>query len=94
MHRHTEIRRLQDAARDALISGSTAAMLSGAVLSWRSSADEGAPAGGLNGPSQWLWGERGGYARQLSLGHTGVGYLIHHGTSIFWAIAYERLFGA
>jgi hypothetical protein len=89
-----EIHRLQQAASDALVSGSLASALSAAVLSWRSKHDEGSYAGALNGPSQWLWGRQAAHDKHASFRQTGVGYLIHHGTSLFWAVAYERLFGA
>jgi hypothetical protein len=82
-----------DAVKDALVSGSFAAVLSGAALSFCSQQEEGSAAGGLNGPSQWLWGEGEAYTREATLKHTAVGYAIHHSTSIFWATFYEHLFG-
>jgi hypothetical protein len=63
------------------------------ALSICSRIDEGSYAGGLNGPSQWLWGEAEAYSREPSLRHTAIGYVIHHLTSIFWATIYERSFG-
>jgi hypothetical protein len=76
-----------------VISGSTAAVLSAAALSLRSKADENSFAGGLNGPSQWLWGAREARTRRATLRHTAVGYMIHHGTSVFWALLFERMCG-
>jgi hypothetical protein len=83
----------RDAAKDAVVSGSFAAVLSAAALSFCSQQEEGSAAGGLNGPSQWLWGEEEAYTREATLKHTAVGYAIHHSTSIFWATFYEHLFG-
>jgi hypothetical protein len=83
-----------DAASDAIASGSSASALSAAMLSWRSIVDEDSAAGGLNGPSQWLWGEREARTKQASVKHTAVGSIIHFGTSLFWAVFYERFFGA
>lgn len=53
----------------------------------------GSAAGPLNGPSQWLWGEKEAYTRQATLRHTAVGYTIHHVTSVGWATLHERAFG-
>jgi hypothetical protein len=82
-----------EAMKDAVVSGSFAAVLSASALSFCSRQEEGSAAGGLNGPSQWLWGEDEAYTRDATLKHTGVGYTIHHSTSVFWAAIYEHLFG-
>lgn len=82
-----------DACKDALLSGSSASALSAVVLSVCSKLDEDSAAGALNGPSQWIWGERQAYTRRATLKHTLVGYLIHHAMSIFWASLYEHSFG-
>lgn len=82
-----------DAFKDALASGSNASVLSGAMLSLCSKLEEGSAAGALNGPSQWVWGQREAYRRDATIKHTLVGYAIHHATSIFWASFYEHLFG-
>ena len=84
--------RLGAAARRALISGASASVCSALALSICSRIDEGSYAGGLNGPSQWLWGQDEAYTRAATLRHTAVGYAIHHLTSVFWAVSYERIF--
>jgi hypothetical protein len=91
--RDSELQKLSAAARRALFSGTSASVASAIALSICSRIDEGSYAGGLNGPSQWLWGEAEAYARKASVRHTVVGYSIHHLTSLFWAILYERAFG-
>jgi len=78
---------------DSIVSGSVAAISSAAALALRSKADEDSFAGGLNGPSQWVWGRRAARTRRASLRHTALGYAIHHGTSIFWALMFERVCG-
>lgn len=80
-------------ASDAVISGSTASLASAATLVTCSAINEGSLAGGLNGPSQWLWGEHEAYTRAATLRHTAAGYAIHHATSIFWAFLHETVFG-
>lgn len=77
----------------ACISGSNASLLSGIALSICSKLEEGSAAGALNGPSQWIWGEDEAHTRRATVRHTLVGYLIHHASSIFWAVGYERAFG-
>jgi hypothetical protein len=81
-------------ASDAVVSGTAASLASAAALMAASASNEGSFAGGLNGPSQWLWGEDEAYTRRLSLRHTATGYAIHHATSIFWAVLHETIFGA
>jgi hypothetical protein len=88
-----QLQRLGDAARRALVSGASASVCSAVALSVCSRIEEGSFAGGLNGPSQWLWGEAEAYTREASVRHTAAGYGIHHATSVFWATLYERAFG-
>lgn len=78
---------------DALVTGSVASVTSSAALMACSAINEGSAAGGLNGPSQWLWGEAEAYTREATLRHTATGYAIHHATSIFWALLHESVFG-
>ncbi len=78
---------------DAVVSGSAASVASAATLMACSKLHEGSAAGGLNGPSQWLWGESEAYTRETSLRHTAAGYAIHHATSIFWGVLHEVVFG-
>lgn len=88
-----QLKRLSAAAERALVSGASASICSAIALAVCSRIDEGSFAGGLNGPSQWLWGQAEAYTREPSLRHTAVGYGVHHITSVFWAILYERIFG-
>jgi hypothetical protein len=84
---------LKRVASDAVVSGSAASLTSAAMLMACSASHEGSAAGGLNGPSQWLWGEAEAYTREATLRHTAAGYAIHHSTSIFWALLHEAVFG-
>ena len=76
----------------AWVSGSSASVLSALTAAWCGKRERNSAASGLNGPSQWIWGERAARTRRASLEHTLLGYLIHHGTSTLWAFCYERLF--
>jgi hypothetical protein len=73
-----------------LLSGSAASLLSGAMLAICGKLERNAPAGPLNGPSQWVWGERAARQRRASFRETAVGYGIHHGVSIGWAAVHEK----
>ena len=81
------------AARQALVSGAAASLLSAAVLAIAGKIENGAPAGPLNGPSQWIFGRKAAYQRRASLRHTVTGFLIHHASAMGWALLHERLFG-
>jgi hypothetical protein len=89
----TGMHKLQKAARAAVASGAAASVLSAATLAVCSKIEEGSAAGGLNGPSQWLWGEDEAYTRRATLRHTALGYAIHNSTSIMWATLHEYCFG-
>jgi hypothetical protein len=80
-------------AMDAILSGTAASLASAAALMAGSRLRDGSWAGGLNGPSQWLWGESEAYTRRATFRHTALGYVIHHSTSIFWAVLHEAIFG-
>jgi hypothetical protein len=80
-------------ARNSIVSGSCASIVSTLVLSACSKIEEDSAAGAINGPSQWLWGRREGYRRAATLRHTAVGNGIHHLMSIFWAALHEGAFG-
>jgi hypothetical protein len=79
--------------RQAILTGSTAAITSAGALAICSHIETGSAAAGINGPSQWIWGVRKARTDRPSLKHTAVGYAIHHATSIFWALLYEAALG-
>jgi hypothetical protein len=81
------------AARQAAISGTAASLLSTAVLALAGKLERNAPAGPINGPSQWLFGRQAAYRRSPSLRYTVTGFLIHHAMATGWALLHERLFG-
>jgi hypothetical protein len=65
-------------------------MTSAIVQSLRGKAELGKSAAAINGPSQWIWGMHAPYQDHFSLRYTIVGYGIHHATSVFWALWYEK----
>jgi hypothetical protein len=79
-----------EAARKAWRSGSVASVLSGIVLAVGGKVEQNAPAGPLNGPSQWVWGTHAAQRRRPTWRHTAVGYSIHHLVSVGWATLHEK----
>ncbi len=77
--------------RRALCSGSCASLCSTLAISWLSHRRTRATAAATNATSQWLWGGEAHRQDRVSVRHTLAGYLIHHASSLFWAIAFERL---
>jgi hypothetical protein len=81
------------AARQALVSGTASSLFSALVMAVAGKLERGAPAGPLNGPSQWLFGRKAAYRRSPDLRHTLTGFLIHHLMATGWALLHERVFG-
>jgi hypothetical protein len=81
------------AARQALVSGTMASLLSTAVMALCGKVERNAPAGPVNGPSQWLFGRQAAFRRSASLRHTLTGFLIHHTMATGWALLHEYAFG-
>ena len=82
------------ALRDALVSGSSASIASTAVLAAAGKAETGHAFAPTNAISHWYWGQPATRRNRLSWRHTALGYLTHHGASVFWATLYEKVFGA
>ncbi|HLS81405.1 MAG TPA: hypothetical protein VK025_08380 [Steroidobacter sp.] len=86
-----EAQRWLEAARQALVSGTLASVLSTGVLMWLGGRRLGRPAAPTNATSHWLWGDEESFqADELSLRHTGVGYATHHASAVMWAMLLER----
>lgn len=85
--------RWQESVRVAAISGTTAGLLSAATMAAAGKLECNNAVAPLNGPSQWLWGERGARETRATLRNTLPGLLIHQLTSIFWAAIHEYTFG-
>jgi hypothetical protein len=83
----------KQAGKRALVSGTTASLLSTVVMALAGKMERGAPAGPLNGPSQWIYGRSAAYQRSASLRHTLTGFLIHQATATGWALLHEKVFG-
>jgi hypothetical protein len=66
---------------------STAAL---ALMGQREAASAYAP---TNAVSHWIYGDRAARQDDPSLRYTLPGYLIHHGSAMFWSVLFERLCG-
>lgn len=42
----------------------------------------------INAVSHWYWGDLALHRREADVSHTVLGYLTHHGASVFWATAH------
>lgn len=78
------------AGRNALVSGSIASVLSTAALALAGHRTLGHASAPTNATSHWLWGTEAYRAHSPSLRHTGLGYLTHHASAVFWALFCER----
>lgn len=81
------------AARDAVLSGAVASVVSSLALARRGQVENDAPLGPTNAISHWVWGDEAARHDEASVRHTLLGYLIHHASATFWAAFYERFFG-
>jgi hypothetical protein len=79
--------------RDAAVSGTLAAVASTAVLAAAGRAETGSAFAPTNAISHWIFGDEAARRDDASARHTLVGFAIHHGASVFWALVFERLFG-
>jgi hypothetical protein len=82
---------LKRLARAALHSGSVASVVSMAVLAYFGRRQRRSALAPANAPSHWIWRDEALRERGFTLRHTVTGYLIHHGSSVFWAVFFERL---
>lgn len=81
----------RQAIRRALVSGSSASILSTAALVAGGQRDCSSTFAPVNAVSHWLWKGRAIRQDDPSLRYTLVGYGIHHAMSVLWAITYEKL---
>ncbi len=78
------------ALKRSVVPGALASLASTLALAARGKREAGSMFSGVNAVSHWIWGEPATRADRPSLKHTLVGYLIHHGCSMFWAVLFEK----
>ena len=79
--------------RRGLLSGASASLLSTAALAALGKQTAGSAYAPTNAISHWLWGDKAARRDGPSLRYTVTGYLIHHASSTFWAVLFERVMG-
>lgn len=73
-----------------LISGATSSLLSTVALAALGKGTTGSSFAPTNAISHWIWGDRAARHDAPSVRYTLPGYLIHHASSTFWAVLFER----
>lgn len=81
------------ALQDGLVTGSAASALSTLTLAAGGHRDSGSASAPTNAISHWVWEDEAFHADRPDLKHTLLGYLIHHGTSVFWATLHAKAYG-
>lgn len=78
-------------ARAAAISGTVASLVTTALLAALSVSEDKAALRATNATSHWLHGDRAGHIDEIDAGHTGLGYVTHHASAVFWAALFEMI---
>jgi len=81
------------AFRRGLVGGATSSLLSTVALALLGRREAGSPYAPTNAVSHWIWGDEALREDTPTLRHTVPGYLIHHGSAMFWSVLFERLCG-
>ena len=72
-------------ARQALVAGSLASLLSTGALAYAGRRQNGSATAPINAVSHWYWADEALHQQGADAAHTGAGYLTHHGAAVFWA---------
>lgn len=73
------------------ISGTVVAVTTSAALAVLARLERRTAIQPVNSTSHWYWGDAAGRSRRLDVQHTVLGFVTHHGASLFWACTYELL---
>jgi hypothetical protein len=76
-----------------LVSGAASSVVSTAALALLGRSEAGSPYAPTNAVSHWIWGDEAAQHDGFSLKYTITGYLIHHVSSTFWSVLFEKLAG-
>jgi hypothetical protein len=75
------------------VGGATSSLLSTAALAALGKREAGSAYAPTNAVSHWIHGDEAIREHGPTLRHTVPGYLIHHGSAMFWSVLFERLCG-
>ena len=76
-----------------LVSGAASSVVSTAALALFGRGEAGSAYAPTNAVSHWIWGDEAAGHDGFSLKYTITGYVIHHVSSTFWSVLFERLAG-
>jgi hypothetical protein len=76
-----------------LVGGATSSLLSTAALAALGKREAGSAYAPTNAVSHWIYGDEAAQHHGPSARYTLPGYLIHHGSAMFWSVIFERLCG-
>jgi hypothetical protein len=82
--------RWQAVVKEGVITGSAASALSTLALAYTGKRQAGSAKAPTNATSHWIWGGEALRENKASWRHTGVGFLIHHASSILWGVLYAQ----
>jgi hypothetical protein len=77
-----------------LVGGATSSLLSTVALAALGKREVGSAYAPTNAVSHWIYGDKAAHHHGPSARYTLPGYLIHHGSAMFWSVIFERLCGA
>jgi hypothetical protein len=77
--------------RNALLSGTIASAVNGAVLALLARAEGASAVQPINATSHWLHGDDAGKVTDIDARHTGTGLATHHAACVFWAALFETI---
>lgn len=81
------------AFRRGAIAGATSSLASTVALALLGKGEANSTYAPTNAISHWIWGDKAARHEGPSMRYTVPGYLIHHASSMFWAVLFERLAG-
>jgi hypothetical protein len=81
------------ALRRGAIGGAASSLASTAALALLGRREANSLYAPTNAISHWIWGNKAAHRDRPSLRYTVPGYLIHHGSAMFWSVLFERLCG-
>ncbi|MGJ9419138.1 hypothetical protein ACHAC9_15450 [Massilia sp. CMS3.1] len=76
-----------------LVGGAASSIVSTAALAMLGRTEAGSAFAPTNAISHWIWGDEAAEHDGFSLKYTITGYAIHHVSSTFWAVLFEKLAG-
>jgi hypothetical protein len=76
-----------------LVGGAASSIVSTAALALLGRTEAGSAYAPTNAVSHWIWGDEAAEHDGFSLKYTITGYAIHHLSSTFWAVLFEKLAG-